>query len=252
MAKAKANSEGGKIIIQERFKSLKESKGTKEIADNLGEFLIGIKPEVSISVIKGCIDKHVPLDKREIFNQLLSNPELLEIFNKVNVSYSNTMKPLAGGQFAELVCSTLNDMFVEADLNLRCSTSGKYKKIITDLLNKKSESKYNKPDIDIVLYDSSKFDESAILGIISCKTTLAERVGQTINWKDYLTESLGSTLPVYLVTSGWGEELNNPNNINRERVQALSGVFVTSENTIEYGNIKKLSSALEEFKKLIK
>ncbi len=248
----KTNSSGGKLIIQRKFQELKRNESPERIADNIGNFLIDIKEEVAKSVIKSCIDKHVPDNQREIFNQILSNPECLEILNIVSVSYSNTMKPLAGQQFAELVCDILNGMFLKDNLNLRCSTSGKYKKIITKLLNKKAKSKYNKPDIDIVLYDITREDESAILAIISSKTTLAERVGQTINWKDYLTESLGSSIPVYLVTTGWNEELNNPNNINRERVQALSGVFVTSEKTIEYGNIKKLSSAIEEFKKLIK
>jgi hypothetical protein len=248
------NSKSGKKILDYKFEIASQTNSPRVLADTLGKMLKDSKSEVSKEVMSACIDKHVKNESiREIFKTLISSAEGLDSLINTSVSYANTMRPLAGNTFAEWVCKTLNLMFQEQNLTIRCETKGKYKKLINYKLKTHVKSgKFQKPDIDIVVFDSIKNDITSILGIISCKTTLAERVGQTLNWKDYLTEILGTNIPEYLVTTGWGDELNNKNKITRERVQSLSGVFVTSDDTIEYGNIKKLSSAPEEFEKLMK
>ncbi len=95
-----------------------------------------------------------------------------------------------------------------------------------------------RPDIDIILVRTDKGNKP--MAIISAKTTLAERIMQTITWSRYLK------IKVLLVTAWETFE----SGANRERVQELEGVYVCNKDVKEYGKIKifsKITKDLERF-----
>lgn len=257
----KANSKEAKVLLVEEYNNLlKECNGDFNMAgDKIGEKLKSCKELVYNSIVPNIIEKFASEETKKIWLDIVKNPTMLSELGVFGVSIANTMRPVAGNTFADWVCKTLNHLFIENKLDLRCQTSGKYKKIVNDFLNGTQQvvntetgevqTLEQKPDVDIVLYNPKLNDLSSILGIISCKTTLAERVMQTISWQSYISSVLDSQIPVYLMTA-W-EDFKGES-ANRERVQSLAGVFVCNESVVEYGKIKKFSSALEEFKKLIK
>jgi len=97
-----------------------------------------------------------------------------------------------------------------------------------------------KPDIDIVLVRTDLNNKPVV--ILSAKTTLAERIMQTITWSRYLK------IPIMLVTAWETFESGT----NRERVQELDGVYVCNTKVKEYGNIKRFSKIAGDLKKFVR
>lgn len=244
----KPNSYEAKSFIDSKFEELLNSNDCEYVANNLGDFFKNLKPNISSLVFAGCIDNIIPDKDKKFYYDILSDPIKLQQTIELCSSYSNTMKTLSGSEFQKKVCIVLNSLFKKNCLSLKAVLKGEFKKLLNKLLKGKTESEYLKPDIDIVVYNESKVKEDSIECVISVKTTGRDRITQTLNTKKYINE-LGSELPVYYVTSGWDDDLNNENSVNRNRVQTLDGTFVTSENTKEYGTIKKLSSIVDVFKK---
>ena len=92
-------------------------------------------------------------------------------------------------------------------------------------------------------------DETPLV-ILSAKTTLAERVMQTINWNRYkerLPDELRN-IRLFLVTA-W--ETFEPGSVNRERVQELDAVYVCNSQATLYGNIKRFSAIVEDLARLV-
>ncbi|MBI3685643.1 hypothetical protein HY250_04520 [Candidatus Azambacteria bacterium] len=164
---------------------------------------------------------------------------LIEL-REIGKSIANTMRPLAGNNFALWVAAILNKYFEQQNIPLRALTSGK----VRNTLAKKFIHKVGrrgvrdyKPDIDIVLV---RIDlDNKPVAIISTKTTLAERIMQTITWSRYLK------IPIMLVTTWETFESGT----NRERVQELDGVYVCNTKVKEYGNIKRFSKIADDLKK---
>lgn len=158
-----------------------------------------------------------------------------------------TPRPLAGSNFASWVKTVLNKVFQEKKLPLLAVTSGEIKQKLNRSFTKNSRGQGFKPDIDIVVVNV-KTNEPLV--IISAKTTLAERVMQTISWHSYL-----QTLPdeirnikLYLVTA-W--ETFSRDSANRERVQQLDGIYVCNPKVQEWGKIKIFSKILNDLKALL-
>jgi len=100
-----------------------------------------------------------------------------------------------------------------------------------------------KPDIDIVLYLKRN---NLPIAIISCKTTLAERIMQTIRWKEHvsLLPNDVSLIKIFLV-SAWE---NFKGKTLRNRVSVLDGVYAANEEVVEGDNIKRLSKIYDDLK----
>ena len=253
--KQKANSEEAKILLENSFQEfLKENNNDYSyICNNLGKKLKECKDLVYESILPNILDKWCSEETKPLWLEMIKNPKMLEELNTIGVSIANTMRPVAGNTFADWVCKILNKMFDENKMNLKCQTTGEYKKQINEQLKGLKEfvnettgeitKMDQKPDIDIVVYHKIK---KKSVCIISCKTTLAERVMQTISWQSYISNVLEDYTPVYLATA-WEDFIGNK--IAKERVQSLAGVFVCNENVEEYGNIKIFSKIIDEFKK---
>lgn len=185
------------------------------------------------------------------WQELIKDDQMLVELREIGKSIANTLRPLAGNTFTQWVCQVLNLTFKNKNLPLECITSGNAKKQLTKSLVLKANTtgigtRDYKPDIDIIVLN--KKTKKPIV-IISAKTTLAERVMQTINWHRYLSQLPEElrTLKLYLVTA-WD---TFESGTNRERVQELDGVYVCNEAVMEYGNIKLFSKIITDLFKLI-
>lgn len=174
---------------------------------------------------------------------------ILEL-REIGKSIANSMRPLAGNNFALWVTKILNRAFQNENLPLAAVTSGSIKQNLNKIFDNHSRQKNQsfKPDIDIVVANLNI--NSKPLAIISAKTTLAERVMQTISWYSYL-----QTMPeeirdikLFLVTA-W--ETFDKNSANRDRVQQLDGIYVCNPNVQEFGKIKLFSNIIEDLKALL-
>ncbi len=201
-------------------------------------------------VVPRSIRKWASKEREGKWQEIIKDDAMLLDVRKVGVSIANTLRPLAGNKFALYVAQLLNLAFTENNLPLVCESRGKEKRQLADqlMLKDKGETKEFKPDIDIVVFKTMKNHKRPV-AIISAKTTLAERIMQTINWKRYINQhpEKSKEIKLYLVTL-W--ETFNAGEVNRERVQELDGVFVCNKKVSEYGKIKHFSKIINELKQL--
>ena len=117
-----------------------------------------------------------------------------------------------------------------------CATRGEIKRKVSEgLLVASPEGELDlKPDIDIVVYDKAT---GKVIAIVSCKTTLAERIMQTVRWKEAIANipSHYRDVKVFLVTA-W-DTFDNPTQRNRART--LDGAYACNEDIVEDDRIKK-------------
>lgn len=222
-----------------------------EVGNRLGEVLRSVELEAVKLVVPRAVRKWASKENMPQWEAVLQDATMLLELRAISTSISNTLRPLAGNTFAQWVSGVLNSTFEQRNIPLNCVTSGKFKKKLTQRLivhGAASERAMDyKPDIDIVVLHKP---EMKPLAILSAKTTLAERVMQTINWKRYkdqLPEDVRG-VRLYLVTA-W--ETFPEGNINRERVQELDGVYVCNTQTQPYGNIKPFSTIVDDLQALI-
>ncbi|MCS6830159.1 MAG: BsaWI family type II restriction enzyme [bacterium] len=178
---------------------------------------------------------------------------LLEL-RAIGTSIANTMRPLAGNTFSAWVSELLNKSFESRSLPMRSFTTGPLKVGLSKkFVIREGDQRIDlRPDIDIVVAYQSPNRQAVPLAIISAKTTLAERVMQTINWTRYKTDERlpeeVRSIKLYLVTA-W--ETFAESDVNRERVQELDGVYVCNTKFQRYGNIKPFEEMLDDLKSLL-
>lgn len=223
-----------------------------EVGNRLGDVLRELEVEAAKLVVPRSVGKHALPENLLRWADLLTDEEMLLDLRKVSTSIANTMRPLAGNKFAEWITKVLNLAFTQQDIPLYCVTKGKIKQELTRRLVVPpidgSQKQDYKPDIDIVAVHRNT---DSPLAILSAKTTLAERVMQTINWKRYKDQILPADLHhirIYLVTA-W--EVFPAGSVNRDRVQELDGTYVCNTQATYYGNIKPFSSIIEDLRALI-
>jgi len=222
-----------------------------EVGNRLGDVLRGAEVEVANLVVPRSVRKWASLENLSRWEDLLKDENMLLDLRTISTSIANTMRPLAGNKFAMWITEVLNIAFNQHNLSLHCLTKGKIKsdlakRLIVTPIDGNTKRDY-KPDIDIIVVNNTTDKPIAIL---SAKTTLAERVMQTINWKRYkdqLPQDLRD-LKLYLVTA-W--ETFPAGKVNRERVQELDGTYVCNTRAELYGNIKLFESIIDDLKALI-
>jgi hypothetical protein len=231
--------------------ALKRYKNPLVTGDNLGWLLRDSEKEAVDLTTPRAVKKWASQETVRKWKIVLKDRKMLAELRDIGKSIANTLRPLAGHKFSQWVCKILNKSFEYYKLPLECTTKGEIKKSVARKLIVKKKGKPIedfKPDIDIVVL--KKVDKRRIpLAIISAKTTLAERIMQTINWRRYIKQLPKDVkkLKIYLVTA-WEDFRSGT---NRERVQELDGVFVCNEDILEYGKIKKLSKIINELKKIL-
>lgn len=109
------------------------------------------------------------------------------------------------------------------------------------------------PDADLIVY--SNYDDIRVEAIISCKTSLRERIAQTAFWR-YKLASLENTSHIknILITLD-SDSVFFGNRLNKSRAIALSeldAVFVLKPGFDEHPKLKSFNQFTEELKKWLK
>lgn len=232
-------------------KALRKYKNPLLVGNKIGWLLKDSEKEAVAFTTPRAVKKWASKSTIKKWEKVLKDKKMIVELRDIGKSIANTLRPLAGHKFAQWICIILNETFIFYKLPLECITKGVIKNEIARKLVIKKKGKVVqdfKPDIDIIML--KKVDKDKIpIAIISAKTTLAERVMQTINWSRYIKQLPKDVrhLRIYLVTA-WEDFKSGA---NRDRVQELDGVFVCNDTVVEYGKIKKFSKIIRELKKLL-
>lgn len=236
-----------KKYFEAKINDALEKGNALEVGNRLGELLKSSEEDIVAIITPRAVRKWASPETLPLWEKFIANKQIVLELRNIGKSIANSMRPLAGSNFAAWVTIVLNRAFQEEGLPLLAVTSGKIKQRLNRAFDKYSKERGFKPDIDIVVVNTQT---SQPLVIISAKTTLAERVMQTISWHSYL-----QTLPaeirdikLYLVTA-W--ETFNRDSANRERVQQLDGVYACNSGVQEWGKIKVFSEILSDLKALL-
>lgn len=223
--------------------ALEKTKNPLHIGDMLSDLLKNSDKNVVKIITPRAVRKWASARTFPKWEKILEDPQMIVELREIGKSIANTMRPLAGNNFALWVATILNKYFQQQSIPLQALTSGKIKnalgKEFVNRVGKRGVRDY-RPDIDIVL-TRTDLDNKPV-AILSAKTTLAERIMQTISWSRYLK------IPIMLVTAWETFE----SGANRERVQELYGVYACNTKVKEYGNIKRFSRIAEDLKKFIR
>ena len=221
-----------------------------KVGDQLASILKNSEDAIAQKVIQRAVKKWASKKTYPWWKKVIHNRIMASELRIIGRSIANSMRPLAGNNFTVWVSRILNAHFSGNRLPLQAVTSGAVKTKLSKGLTVKRKGKRGfkdyRPDIDIVLVRIDKGNKP--VAIISAKTSLAERVTQTISWNRYLKKrkSKFSYLKLFLVTAWEGLEKG----VNKERVQELDGVYVCNNGVKEYGNIKRFSKIAKSLKKL--
>jgi BsaWI restriction endonuclease type 2 len=215
--------------------------GQGNLLDHLGEILKGSEDKVVDLVVPRSVKKFATGKFAESLTRSLEeNPGAPGQLRDIGVSIANTLRPLAGNRFTRLVRDQI-EAPLKAD-GIRVATKGKIRKELNDAIDEAgegadaAEGAQLKPDLDIVCYDEDR--QKAFL-IISCKTTFAERLLQTVSWNTYIKAlaKKGLDIKIFIVTA-W-EDLDNPT--QRKRARVLDGAYVANTVVKEDDKVKRLS-----------
>jgi len=220
---------------------LKTTKDPLMVGDKLASLLKDSDEDVVKIVTPRAVKKWASEKTLPKWEKIFKDPQMLLELRIIGRSIANTMRPLAGNNFALWVTKILNTYFQRSKVPLEAITGGEIKREVERNLiiktGKKGVRDY-RPDIDIILVRTDKKNKP--VAIISAKTTLAERIMQTITWSRYLK------MKMFLVTA-WD---TFESGANKERVQELDGVYVCNKDVKEYGNIKLFSKIIKDLQKL--
>jgi len=170
-------------------------------------------------------------------------------------------KPFKGANFEKLVLYIIRQE-VES-LGLRCifgdrllrpkNLSAELSAVYRNLLVRYGEHSLL-PDADLVIYEP---ETRKVIGIVSCKTTLRERIAQTAYWKLKLArDPLTMHIKGYFITADEDQDLakglNNPK-VTRNRIiveHELDGTYVLHE-IEESKRVKSFPQFIEDLSKVI-
>lgn len=225
---------------------LEEFDNPAEAGNRLGELLKNSEEDIVRIVTPRAVKKWASAETLPLWEEFLKNERMVSELREIGKSIANSLRPLAGNNFAVWVTRVLNKAFLEENLPFIAVTSGEIKQKLEKVF--KVENKF-KPDIDIIVANTTEEIPRPIV-IISAKTTLAERVMQTISWHNHLQNAPEEvqTLKVFLVTA-W--ETFDKDNENKYRVQQLDGIYVCDSNVQEFGKIKLFSKIIEDIRGLL-
>ncbi|MBA7561462.1 MAG: DNA modification methylase [Dehalococcoidia bacterium] len=168
-------------------------------------------------------------------------------------------KPFKGSNFEKLVLHIIEGEI--ESLNLKCvsgNSLGREDRLPTEL----SKVYYNLvirygrysvlPDADLVIYDPKT---SHVIGIISCKITLRERVAQTAYWKlKFMSDPLRMHIKGYLVTADEdGDLVKGMVKPSRDRIiveHDLDGTYVLRD-IAESDKVKAFPKLIEDIRRLV-
>jgi len=168
-------------------------------------------------------------------------------------------KAFKGKNFEKLIWHAMDDEF-QSLLNLRCVPGASLtKRRLSEELGQVYYNltiRYGKwsllPDVDLVIYEANT---CKIVGVISCKITLRERIAQTAYWKLKLaSDPLRMHIKGYFITADEdGDLVRGMSNPSRNRIiveHELDGTYSLRE-VEESSKVKAFPKLIEDIRRLV-
>jgi type II restriction enzyme len=168
-------------------------------------------------------------------------------------------KAFKGKNFEKIILHAMNDEFLSFQ-NIRCIPGASLgKKRLSEELAHVYDNltiRYGKwallPDVDLVIYEKNSY---RVLGVISCKITLRERIAQTAYWKLKLaSQPLRMHIKGYFITADEdGNLIKGMSNPHRNRIiveHDLDGTYVLRE-VAESDKVKTFPKLIEDIRRLV-
>ncbi len=203
-------------------------------------------------------------EAREKYKQeYLASPKAQKVIAQGKMpDAEQSWKAFKGKNFEKLILHAIAGKF-QAELNL-CCIPGQWlsRKKLSDELGKVYRNlliRYGQwsllPDVDLVIYEPTT---CKVLGIISCKITLRERIAQTAYWKLKLAaDPLTMHIKGYFVTADEDgdliEGLANHSRTSRNRIiveHDLDGTYVL-RSVAESDRVKAFPKLIEDIRRLV-
>jgi len=170
-------------------------------------------------------------------------------------------KPFKGANFEKLVLYIIKEEL--ESMGLRCVSGGKLLRLknlpleLSDVYHK-LVVRYGRysilPDADLVIYEPESHE---VIGIVSCKTTLRERIAQTAYWKLKLSQDpLTMHIKGYFVTADEDRDLArglSSAQVSRNRIiveHELDGTYVFHD-VEESEKVKPFPKFIADLRKIV-
>ena len=200
-------------------------------------------------------------EAREKYKQeYLASPKAQKVIAQGKVpDAEQSWKAFKGKNFEKLILHTIAGKF-QTELNLRCipgqwlsrkKLSEELGKVYRNLLIRYGQWSLL-PDIDLVIYEPTN---CRVVGVISCKITLRERIAQTAYWKLKLAgDPLTMHIRGYFVTADEdGDLIEGLARPTRNRIlveHELDGTYVLRDVT-ESEKVKAFPKLIEDIRRLV-
>ncbi|MDH5695292.1 MAG: BsaWI family type II restriction enzyme [Dehalococcoidia bacterium] len=200
-------------------------------------------------------------EAREKYKQeYLASPKAQKVIAQGKVpDAEQSWKAFKGKNFEKLILHTIADKF-QAELNLRCilgqwlsrkKLSEELGKVYRNLLIRYGQWSLL-PDVDLVIYEPTN---CRVVGVISCKITLRERIAQTAYWKLKLAaDPLTMHIKGYFVTADEdGDLVEGMVKPSRNRIlveHELDGTY-TLRHVAESEKVKTFPKLIEDIRRLV-
>lgn len=197
---------------------------------------------------------------KEIFDEIkeVYKKKAIEIGRDANQSWNSWM----GHNFEKLITNIVKDYVVSVDPRIGITSDDELRSDklapILDRVRRNLEIFYKRysilPDADIVIYDKST---SGIIAILSCKSSLRERVAQAAYWKiKLLNSSVTSNILYFLVsTDNDGDFTTTGEDIKRNRIIVeegeIDGAYIFRDDVPESDKVKHFHKIFDDLKQLI-
>lgn len=200
-------------------------------------------------------------EAREKYKQdyLVSSKAQKKLAEGKKLDAEQSWKAFKGKNFEKLIWHAMDRKF-QSELNLRCISGQELgKRNLSKELNQVYRNllvRYGDwsllPDVDLVIYQP---DICKIIGVISCKITLRERIAQTAYWKLKLAgDPLTMHIKGYFVTADEdGDLVEGMNKPSRNRIiveHELDGTYALRR-VAESNRVKAFPKLIEDIKRLI-
>lgn len=168
-------------------------------------------------------------------------------------------KAFKGKNFEKIIWHIIGDELDSADLRITLGASLKKKKLSAELskVYRNLLIRYGEwallPDVDLVIYEPKTYD---VIGVISCKITLRERIAQTAYWKLKLAnDPLTMHVKGYFVTADEdGDLVKGMTNPTRNRIiveHELDGTYAL-RHISESAKVKAFPKLIDDLQSLVR
>jgi len=197
--------------------------------------------------------------REEYKQQYLAGPKAQKVIAKGRTpDAEQSWKAFKGGNFEKLILYIIRQDIESMNLECISGDSLARKKLSTELsrVYRNLTVRYGKfsvlPDADLVIYNPAT---SKVVGIISCKITLRERIAQTAYWKLKLaSDPLTMHIKGYFVTADEdGDLVKDMSSPSRNRIiveHDLDGTYVL-RHISESDRVKAFPKLLKDIRRLV-